>query len=112
MEPKMVLLNNLIFVLALFNIGIISSCSYLFLMLCSKSKGMRPSGNCLSKLISNKLLIFKFQGVCMEIHVIDLHCPLVVANCLGTGGAIPRSKNWFLVVIKCLPSQFKVQPIL
>ena len=89
-EPKMVLLYNLMYVLAVFNIGIISSCGCLFLMLCSTSKGMRPLGNCLSKLILNKLLIFKFYGVCMEIYMIDLlfnvHCPSVVASCLGTGG--------------------------
>ena len=116
MDPKMVFLNNLISVSAVFNIGIISSFGCLFLMLSSTSKGMRPLGSCLSKLISKKLLISKFCGILMEIHVIDLLCnvywPLVVANCLDIDGAIPRPRTWFLMVIKCLPSQFQVQLIL
>ena len=74
----------------IFNIGIISSCGCLFLMLCNTSKEMRPLGSCLSKLISNRLLISKFHGVFTEIHVIDLLCnvywPLVVANCLDIVG--------------------------
>ena len=74
MNPKMVFLNNFISMSAVFNIGTISSCGCLFLMLCSTSKGMRPLGSCLSKLISNKLLISKFCGVLMENHMIDLLC--------------------------------------
>ena len=115
-EPKMVFLSSLISMLATFNNGMINSCGCLLLMLCNTSKGMIPVGNCLSKLILNMLLVFKFCGVSIEIHVIGLlcnvHCPLVFANCLGTGGAILRARNWFLMVIECLPSQFQVQPIL
>ena len=85
-----------------------NSCGCLLLMLCNTSKGMTPVGNCLSMLISNMLLVFKFHGVCIEIHVIDLfcnvHCPLVFTNCPGTGGAILSARNWLFVVIKCLPS--------
>ena len=102
--------------LATFINNMINSCGCLLLMLCNTSKGMIPLVNCLSKLILNMLLVFKFHCACIEIHVIDLlcnvHCPLVFANCLGTGGAILRTRNWFLMVIKCLPSQFQVQPIL
>ena len=72
--------------LTTFNNGMTNSCGCLLLMLCNTSKGMIPVGNCLSKLISNMLLVFKFCGVCIEIHVIDLlcnvYCPLVFANCL------------------------------
>ena len=50
------------------------------------------------------LLVFKFHGVYVEIHVIDLlcnvHCPLVFANCSGTGGAILSARNWIFMVIK------------
>ena len=77
---------------------------------------MIPVGNCLSKLIWNMLLVFKFHGVYIEIHVVDLfcnvHCPLVFANCCGTGGAILGARNCFFMVIKCLPSCFQVQLIL
>ena len=108
MDPKTVFLNNLISVSAVFNIGTISSCGCLFLMLCSTSKGMRLLDSCLSKLILNKLLISKFCGVFMEIYLIDLLCnvhwPLDVANCLDIGGTILRAGNWFLMVIKCLAS--------
>ena len=62
MEPKTVI------------IIIINSCGCLFLMLCNMSKGMRPLGSCLSRLILNKLFIFRFHGVFTEIHVIDLLC--------------------------------------
>ena len=65
MEPKMVFWRSLMSVLAVFNNGIISSCGCLFLMLCNTSKGMRPLGSCVSKLISNKLLIAKFLGRCL-----------------------------------------------
>ena len=69
---------------------------------------MTPVGNCLSKLISNMPLVFKFHGVCIEILVIDLlcnvHCPLVFANSPSTGGAILSARNWFFMVIKCLHS--------
>ena len=99
-------------VLAIFNIGIINSCGCLLLILCSTSNGMIPLGNCLSKLISNMLLGSKLCGVCMEIHVIDLlckvHCPLVCAICLRICGVILSARNWFLMVIKYLPSQFQV----
>ena len=80
-EPKMVFLSSLMFVLAIFNIGIINSCGCLLLILCNTSNGMIPIGNCLSKIILNKLLVSKLHGVCMEIHVIDwlckVCCPLV-----------------------------------
>ena len=74
MDPKMVFLNNLISVLAVFNNDIISSCGCLFLMLCKTSKGMRPLGGCLSMQISNKLLVSKFLAVFTEIQVMDLFC--------------------------------------
>ena len=102
-EPKMVFLSSLISVLATFNNGMINSCGCLLLMLCNTSKGMIHVGNCLSKLISNMLLVFKFHGVHIEIHVIDLlcnvHCPLVFANCPGTGGTILSARNCFFMVI-------------
>ena len=83
-EPKIVFLGSLISVLAIFDNGMINSCGCLLLMLCNTSKGMTPVGYCLSKLISNMLLVFRFHGVCTEIHMIDLlcnvHCPLVFAN--------------------------------
>ena len=63
MEPKTVYLSNLITLTAVFNIVIINSCGCLFSILCNMSKGMRPLGSCLSRLISNKLLIFRFHGV-------------------------------------------------
>ena len=78
MDPKTVFLSNLISLTAGFNIGIINSCGCLFLMLCNTSKGMRHLGSCLSRLISDKLLIFRFHGVFMEIHVIDLLCKCVL----------------------------------
>ena len=115
-EPKTVFLGSLISVLARFNNGMINSCGCLLLMLYNISKGMIPVGNCLSKLILHMLLVFKFCGACIEIHVIDLlcnvHCPLVFAHCPGTGGAILSARNWFVMVIKCLPSLFQVQLIL
>ena len=101
--------------LATFNNGIINSCGCLLLILCNTSKGIIPVGNCLSKLILNMLLVFKFHGVCIEIHMINLlcnvHCLLVFANCPGTGGAKLSARNWCFGK-KCLPSQFQVQPIL
>ena len=74
MDPKMVFLKSLRSVLAVFNNGIINSCGCLLFMLCKTFKGMRPLGSCISKLISNKLLIAKFLGAFMEIQVIDLLC--------------------------------------
>ena len=73
-EPKIVFLGSLISMLATFNNGMTNSCGSLLLMLCNTSKGMIPVGNCLSKLILNMLLVFKFHCVCIEIHMIDLLC--------------------------------------
>ena len=85
-EPKLIFLGSLISVLATFNNGMTNSCGCLLLMLCNTSKGMIPVGNCLSKLILNMLLVFKFRDVCIEIHMIDLlcnvHCPLVLLTAL------------------------------
>ena len=111
-EPKTVFLSSLTSVLAMFNIGIINSCSCLWLILCNTSNCIIPLGNCLSNLILNKLLVSKFHGVCTEIHVIALCCrvqwPLVFANYLRICGAILSTRNWFLMVMKCLPSRFHV----
>ena len=58
-----------------------------------------PLGNCLSKLISNKLFVSRVCGVCTDIHVTALHCkvhwPLVLASCLRTWGAMLRAEIYF-----------------
>ena len=115
-EPETVFLSSLTSVLVMFDIGIINSCGCLWSILYNTSSGIIPLGNCQSKLIWNKLFVSTLHGVCIKIHVIALHCkehwPLVFANCLRIWGAILSAKNWFLMVIKFLPYQFQVHPIL
>ena len=115
-DPKTMFLSNLTSVWAMFSSGIINLLGCLWLRLFITSSGIAPVGNCLSTLTSYKLLLSRFCGVCTVIQVTDLHCmvhwPLVLASCQITHGTMLRAKNQFLMVMKCLSSQFQLHHIL
>ena len=115
-EPKIVFLGSLTTEIIMFSNGISISWGCLCSILCKTSKGIKPLGNCLSKLISNTLFTCIFLGVLMEIQVIDLPCnvhwPFDFTNCFGNCVVILKARNLFLMVRKCLPYLFHGQPIL
>ena len=116
MEPKIVFFRSLTAEFIIFSSGISISLGCLCWVFCKTSKGISPLCNCLSKVISSKLFTCLFFGVFTEIKVIDLPCnvhwPFVITNCFDDCGVILKARNLFLMVRKCLPSLFHVQPIL
>ena len=74
MKPKLVFLGSLSTEFITFSNGISISWGCLCSILCRTSKGIKPLGNCLSRLISSKLLAWIYLGVVTEIQVIDLLC--------------------------------------
>ena len=116
MEPKIVFLGSLTAEFITFSNSISISLGFLCSILCKTSTGIKPLGNCLSKLILSKLFTCIFLGVFTGIQVIDLPCnvhwPFAFTNCFGDCGVILKARNLVLMVRKCLPSLFHVQPIL